>query len=61
MSLFKTREWWTAEVGDGDVPEDICAGSSLLVAHLSPEEPEATQLVVGSFTGSLNIYSPQVS
>lgn len=61
MSLFKTREWWTVDVGDGDAPEDICGGGSLLTAHLNAEDSNGTQIVVGCYTGGLNIYNPQVS
>ena len=61
MSLFKTREWWTVDVGDGDAPEDICGGGSLLTAHLNAEDSKGTQIVVGCYTGGLNIYNPQVS
>ena len=61
MSLFKTREWWVVEIGDGDATADICGSGSLLVSNLNPEEPTKSQVVIGSYTGSLNIYSPQVS
>ena len=59
MSLFKTRDWWVTDVGEG-FSSPICADGSLLVSHLNPEDPDQIHVVVGSFSGNLNIYSPQV-
>ncbi|XP_018007608.1 protein PTHB1 isoform X2 [Hyalella azteca] len=63
MSLFKIRDWWTTEVGDGSTDDDICSAGCLLIAQLNAEYPEdmQEQVIVGCHTGSLHLYCPKVT
>jgi hypothetical protein len=56
MSLFKTKEWWRTQCGDG---AEVFDGHSLLVARrlLGEDGPEES-LVVGGHAGYLRIYAP---
>ncbi|XP_015121440.1 protein PTHB1 [Diachasma alloeum] len=53
MSLFRTKEWWRTECGNGETFD----GQSLLVVPLFGEEKRDI-IIVASHSGNLRIYSP---
>ena len=54
MSLFHSKEWWSHKA---ECPSE-CSPASLVVANLASDPSNADQLITGSFTGHLRIFSP---
>lgn len=61
MSLFKARDWWSTVVQSGGGEEEECDAGCLVIANINNEDPPKDKIIVGGFSGSLRIYSPQVS
>jgi len=56
MSLFKAREWWRYNCGEGEWFDQ----QSLLVAALEPSS-EHDVIVVGSHSGVLRVFRPTLA
>ncbi|XP_005112298.1 protein PTHB1 [Aplysia californica] len=54
MSLFKTRDWWSATVGEEEEFDHGC----LCVANVDNDPSGHDKIIIGSFQGILRIYKP---
>ncbi|XP_063611687.1 protein PTHB1-like [Penaeus indicus] len=59
MSLFKARDWWSTVVQTEGGEEEECDAGCLVIANINNEDPPKDKIVVGGFSGSLRIFSPQ--
>ncbi|GFO18472.1 protein pthb1-like isoform x1 [Plakobranchus ocellatus] len=54
MSLFKTRDWWSASVGEEEEFDHGC----LCTANVDNDASGHDKIIIGSFQGILRIYKP---
>jgi|AntAceMinimDraft_5_1070358.scaffolds.fasta_scaffold30221_2 Bardet-Biedl syndrome 9 protein len=55
MSLFKTREWWTATCGTGEEFDHGC----LAMGNLDEAPDGGVKIVTGSFSGLVRVHAPK--
>ncbi|XP_042217578.1 protein PTHB1-like isoform X2 [Homarus americanus] len=59
MSLFKARDWWSTVVEGEEGREEECDTGCLVIGNINNENPPKDKIVVGGFSGTLRVFSPQ--
>ena len=54
MSLFKTRDWWSTQCGDGEDFDEACVA----IGNADDAADGASKIVVGSHAGILRVFAP---